>query len=762
MEVRDLASTSASSPDFPSPLPTDALPLPAFDFDPITATAHVNRAWLEYTGETSADHSGYPGLALVPDDERPALLEAWAGALLESRARQHQHRLRRADGTYRLQAVHFAPEPGHARRWIGTLTDIEPIAARERVSSAHLEAMLACLPLGLAFFDRDLRYVRVNAEMSRLNRRAPQDHVGRTLVDVVPHISARLGPCLEEVFKTGRGVDGIELSGPMPGRPDDVRHVLVSVFPVTLEGETVMVGTSVLEITARVRAEAAQRESEQRLRALSDADVVGVIVADHDARLIDANDCFLNMLGLTRDDLTRGLTWMDLTPPEWTARDEAARRDLTANGRVQPYEKQFLHRDGSKVWVLIGAAIIGKPPGKGIGFVLDITERKRADEQLRASEARLRLATQVASLGVHEYDAARDASLWSRELYDLLGVPSDASINMTLIQRLIHPDDLERVAQAMSASLDPRGSGEFIEEFRVRRMHDNQVRWVRNHARTQFGPSLEPGVQEQVVARSTGVVLDITDQKRIEERLVEIHDAQRRFVSDAAHELRAPLASIRGNLDLLLRYPHLPVDERTEMVGDAAREVARLSRLVSDMLALARGEAQPVLERVPLRLDRVLDNVLHTARPLAEHHVLERGEIAPCTVSGHADRLAQLLLILVENALKYTPRGGTVRATCRALQSWAEVRVSDTGPGIPPEDLERVFERFYRADKSRTPGRDPGGTGLGLPIARRIAQQHEGRLWLEAAPTGGTVAVVLLPRLERDVGDAVQAQSDLF
>ena len=221
------------------------------------------------------------------------------------------------------------------------------------------------------------------------------------------------------------------------------------------------------------------------------------------------------------------------------------------------------------------------------------------------------------------------------------------------------------------------------------------------------------------------------------------YQAQHRFVADASHELRAPLTAIQANLDLLERQPAMTPDERREAVGEASREAGRLARLVADLLALARADAGVSLRRRRVELDRLALDALGDARHLARGQRLEVERLEPLLVDGDPDRLQQLLLILLDNAIKYTPPGGRVALALRRDGDGALLTVADTGVGIAEGDLERVFERFYRADPAR--GRDPGGTGLGLPIARWIAEQHGGTIALESAIGRGTLATVRLP-----------------
>ena len=225
--------------------------------------------------------------------------------------------------------------------------------------------------------------------------------------------------------------------------------------------------------------------------------------------------------------------------------------------------------------------------------------------------------------------------------------------------------------------------------------------------------------------------------------LDEAYRAQQRFVADASHELRAPLTAILGNLELLERVPDLGDDEKAEALDYLRVETQRLSRLVSDMLVLARADAGQSLRSQQVELDRLLLEVFRESRMLATEQKLALLDIDQVQVQGDPDRLKQLLLILIDNAVKYTPEGGQVRLALRRDKGAAVITVADTGIGIDQEDLPHLFEQFYRADKARA--RDKGGTGLGLAIAKWIADRHGGDITVESRRSRGSVFTVRLP-----------------
>ena len=221
------------------------------------------------------------------------------------------------------------------------------------------------------------------------------------------------------------------------------------------------------------------------------------------------------------------------------------------------------------------------------------------------------------------------------------------------------------------------------------------------------------------------------------------YSAQQRFVSDASHELRAPLTAIQANLDLVRHHPEMSPSEREEAFAEAERESGRLARLVADLLALARADAGVQLKRDLVDLDVLALESCRSARQLAHGQQITLDPFEPVQVRGDEDRLRRLLVILIDNALKYTPEHGSITIGVRAVDANAELVVRDTGIGVAPEDLPHVFERFYRADPAR--GRDPGGTGLGLAIAQWIVEQHGGTIQMESQSGQGATIMARMP-----------------
>jgi heavy metal sensor kinase len=244
----------------------------------------------------------------------------------------------------------------------------------------------------------------------------------------------------------------------------------------------------------------------------------------------------------------------------------------------------------------------------------------------------------------------------------------------------------------------------------------------------------EPPTRDEVahLARTLNAMLD---------RLERGVDEQRRLVADASHELRTPLAAMRAELDVSLRTDDLPPPARAVLVS-AREEVDRMARTVEDMLTLAALDDGAVPDRARLDLAARAVAVIDRLRPVAARYDVtleERTE--PVDVVVDAEQLERVIRNVIENAIAFSPRGGTVTVRVQRQGARARLTVEDEGPGVAPEHRERVFDRFFRVDPSRT--RATGGSGLGLAIVRELVAAHGGRTWITDGANGALVGIEL-------------------
>ncbi len=245
----------------------------------------------------------------------------------------------------------------------------------------------------------------------------------------------------------------------------------------------------------------------------------------------------------------------------------------------------------------------------------------------------------------------------------------------------------------------------------------------------------EVRARDEVGALTAGFNAMLDRVEEAQARLASALAAQRRFVADASHELRGPLTTIRNNAGLLTGRRPVTDDDRAEAVAEIAAEADRMAGLVDDLLTLARADTGRSYDLRPVDLAGIVYDAVR--RPPGPAPVV--GPVARAEVAGDPEALERLVAILLDNAVKHG--GGEVEIGVTVDGGLARLTVVDRGPGIPPADLERVFERFYRAD----PARSPAGTGLGLAIAAGVAAGHGGRISAANRPSGGAAITVELP-----------------
>ena len=238
------------------------------------------------------------------------------------------------------------------------------------------------------------------------------------------------------------------------------------------------------------------------------------------------------------------------------------------------------------------------------------------------------------------------------------------------------------------------------------------------------------------------VLSELEDAHRQTEQALK---AQKRFVADASHELRTPLTTIRGNMALLHRAPPITDSDRVDVLTDLSEETDRLIRLVNDLLILARADVQPPQWQDKVLLQPLLDTVERQLQQLAPHRDIyfksvQNGHIElPIAILGNEDALKQVLLILLDNAVKHTPPSAQISVYTNVSERKAEISVCDTGPGIPEDELSRIFDRFYVVDTART----QDSTGLGLAIAKTLVESQDGQMSVTSSHEGTTFKVKL-------------------
>ncbi|MGF6297954.1 PAS domain S-box protein, partial [Paraburkholderia sp. WC7.3d] len=492
---------------------------------------------------------------------------------------------------------------------------------------------------------------------------------------------------------------------------------------------------------ARLYRDLAGREA--KVRRLVDANIIGIIVWNTDGDILEANDAFLRMVGYEREDLVAGrVRWADLTPPEWRESTEQALAAVGEMGRSQPYEKEYLRKDGSRVPVMIGGASIEAGGKEGVAFVLDLTERKRAEEALRQSEEQWKAVFENNPTMFFMVDAAGIILSVNLLGAEQLGYTAD-ELTGSPVQNLFLEADREAVQRNTALCLEQLGRPMSWELRKVRK--DGAVLWVRETARTML-------IKKRPVVLI--VCEDITEAKRAAEALrevqIELAHANRvatmgQLAASIAHEVNQPIAATVTNAQAALRWlsaQPLDADKVRQALGRIVKDANRAEDVI--------GRIRELIRKAPPRKERMdLNEAIREVIELTRGEATKRGASVQTQLAGglphiEGDRvqLQQVLLNLVINAIEAMSgvsdgareiivTTGTADAGC------VLVAVLDSGPGFAADSAEHVFAPFYTTKSA--------GLGMGLSICRSIIEAHGGRLWASANVPRGAVFQFTVP-----------------
>jgi PAS domain S-box-containing protein len=477
------------------------------------------------------------------------------------------------------------------------------------------------------------------------------------------------------------------------------------------------------------------REREARIRRLVDSDVIGIMMWDLEGRILEANQAFLHMVGYTRDDLVSGgLCWTGLTPPEWKYTHERAVVELRATGSHKPFEKEYLRKDGSRVPVLLGGATFDERGDQGVSFVLDLTERKRAEYLAR--QVFESSPDRIAIVGP-DYRFQRVNPAFERRW----GMPAETFIGKHVAEFL----GWEGFEQTAKAYFDRCFAGEqvgYAEWF-------NQSHGRRYLAAT-YSP-LRPTSErvEAVLAIGRDLTEHVLASEALREAQAELAHVTRvtalgEMAASIAHEVNQPLTGVVTYGGACLRWLDREVP-RIDQARSAVEQMIESARHASDVIARIRALSKKgALETAQLDINKTIDDVIALIRREIDVHGVALQldlEASLPAIDGDRIQLQQVIMNLLMNSIQavssVTGRRRELRIRTREHGSdQILVAVEDSGIGIEPEHIGRLFNAFFTTK--------PDGMGMGLSICRSIIEAHGGRLWATAnVPHGATFQFTL-------------------
>lgn len=494
------------------------------------------------------------------------------------------------------------------------------------------------------------------------------------------------------------------------------------------------------EYIERHRTVVALRQSEERFRLMVEgARGFAMFTTDAEARITAWNPAAEALLGWTEKEAVGQPMEIIYTPEDRLAGrpDEEVAAALRFGRAVAG--RWHIKKDLTRFWGSGELTVVAGTGAVPYGFVKvmrDDTARKLAEDALRESEERLRVAMSAADMGTWLWRVTPDEQIIDDSLRRLMGLQAGREVTtLDCFLQAVHVEDRERVRAEFQRCL--AAGGDFNVEFRVT-WPDGAVHWLRDRGKT-----FPVGGSPQFL---TGAVVDVTERKRAEEVL---QDADRRkddFLALLAHELRNPLAPIRNGLQILRLSQQPEARERTQEMMD--RQLTHMVRLIDDLLDVSRINRDKMeLRRARVLLSDVLSSAIETARPSIEaagHELVLALPVKPVFLYADLTRLAQVFSNLLTNSAKYTESGGKIRFAAQLAGETVVVEVCDNGTGIPAESLPHVFDMFSQVDRSLE--RASGGLGIGLALVKGLVEMHGGSVAAASEGVGrGSRFTVRLP-----------------
>ena len=612
----------------------------------------------------------------------------------------------------------------------------------------HFRLLFDDNPLPMFVYDcRTLRFLEANRAAEERYGYSRDEFLALRITDIRP---------VEDIPRLERHLDEqrpqVKKSGPWRHRLKNGAIIQVEVVSQLMDWNGRRAALVVAEdISERIRSAESLRQSEERFRTAFECAPIGMCLTALDGRFLQVNGTLCQLLGYTSEELVGG-AWHRITHPDDLAlskeKSDQFKHKLVTSVE---FEKRYIHKCGRIVWVRLRISVVNGANGEPLHFIThveDITARRQAERALQESEAKYRLLIAHIPDAVWVADAAGRVVFLSPNGERLLGGSSD-EVNgregLALLE-FIHPDDIGSVRRAFELLF--KGNQTYDMEFRVRGNGGEWI-WVHDRAVSTY--------EKDGVRYASGLRSDASERRRAEAALRArdaAEDANRTksaFLANMSHELRTPLNAIIGYSQMLREDA---VGAEQSQLRDDLEKIERaghiLLGIINDVLDLSKIEAG----RMEVKIEKVdvapvLQDVYDAVGPLARQQgntvSLDCPEDARL---AYADltKFRQSLLNLVNNACKFTQNGRisvAVRRHSSGAAEWIEVRVSDTGIGIHPEHLGKLFQPFSQVDDSAT--RKYDGTGLGLAISKRFCQMMGGDIGVESIPGRGSCFSLRVP-----------------
>jgi len=458
-----------------------------------------------------------------------------------------------------------------------------------------------------------------------------------------------------------------------------------------------------------------------------------LIILDKQLKVIRATDGFYQTFKVTKEE-TEGRFLYDLGNRQWDI--PVLRRQLEA---VLPEQGFFKASEVDHVFEYVGRKIMRltarqfdtNTDGKlTLLAIHDLTANRKIQEGLaeverllEESKERLHFAIESAGIGTWDFNPLTKELIWDNRCKELYGLKPADDVGYDVYLNQLQADDRDGIDNAVKQALQGINNGEFNVEYRTIGLHDQKLRWIKSKGKAYFD-------NDNRATRFIGTVLDISMEKLLEESTIESLRKKDEFISIASHELKTPITSLKASLQLLNRMKANPSPVMMDRLMDqSGKSVEKISRLIDDLLNVTSlNEGQLRLNKAPFTIAEMLNDCCTHIRVTEKYDLIVQGDEV-LQINADEDRISQVVVNFVNNAVKYAPDVKEIYLGVEKLGDMARVSVKDGGPGVPAEKLPYLFDRYYRADYS---GGQYSGLGLGLYICAEIIKRHGGEIGVDS------------------------------
>ncbi|MBL4678546.1 MAG: PAS domain S-box protein, partial [Mucilaginibacter sp.] len=514
---------------------------------------------------------------------------------------------------------------------------------------------------------------------------------------------------------------------------------------------------SIIDITRLIETEKRLDESESKFRKVFESNMIGMVFSNMDGRIIETNDAFINMLGYTRAEVDLNpLNWLTITPDEYHEVSHWAVAQLQEHGVVPPFEKQYRKRNGERLWVLMGSAVLKQDntPINSVSYIIDITKQKQAESR------RKELLQLVKKQQDEFYSIFTNAPA-------LITIKRGPDLIYEFVNKAFEKFDGQKSYLGRN-SLDVHPEMKDSELFKVENLVFKTGKTVVKNAFKVDRFDHKTGERKDCwfdfiytpVFAEDGSVdgiaffgFDVTDLIKGRQAAEELMQKKDEFMSIASHELKTPITSIKGSLQILKRMMDKAAGKDAALasfIDKANKQTAKLTTLVDDLLDVTKiQEGKMALNYTHFDAAAMVKECLDEVYTQNATHKIEFK--ADCEMRVHADkvRLEQVVTNFLTNAIKYSPNADKVIINCDIDGKNFKVSVKDFGIGIPDDKKDFLFDRFYRVQESSS---HFSGLGLGLYISAEIIKRHKGKIGVESVNNEGSTFWFSIPIKAKDVG----------